>query len=63
MWEKMFETFADDPDMESLMLDSSVIRAHSCSAGASSKKGVKQRKPSATVEADLALRYTSPSMH
>jgi hypothetical protein len=34
----MFEHFADDPDMEKLMLDSSVIRAHSCSAGAPKEK-------------------------
>lgn len=60
IWEKMFETFADDPDMESLMLDSSVIRAHACSAGAPHKKGDKQPKNSAIVAADLAARYTLP---
>lgn len=62
VWEKMFEHFADDPDMESLLLDSSVIRAHSCSAGAPHKKGDKRRKLSAIVEAGSAPRYTSPSM-
>ncbi len=62
VWEKMFETFADDPDMESVMIDSSVIRAHSCSAGAPHKKGDKQRKPSAIVEAALQPKSTSPSM-
>ncbi len=45
--------------MESLMLDSSVIRAHACSAGAPHKKGDKLHKPSAIVEADLALIHVS----
>lgn len=62
VWEAMFEHFGDDPDMESVMLDSSVVRAHACSAGAPHKKGDKQPRNSAIVGADLAVRYTSPSM-
>ncbi len=61
VWRTMFEHFADDPDMESMMIDGSVVRAHACAAGASSKKGVKRRKPSVTAEVDLAARYTSRS--
>jgi len=73
VWKEMFEHFADDPDMESVMIDGSVVRAHACAAGASSKKGVKRRKPSVTAEvaswtkrhlpglSALAARYTSPS--
>jgi len=34
IWESMMQAFADDPDMESLILDSSVVRAHPCAAGA-----------------------------
>jgi transposase len=30
VWQEMFEHFADDPDLESVMLDSSVVRAHAC---------------------------------
>ena len=59
VWEAMFEHFSDDPDMEGVMMDSSVVRAHACSAGAPHKKGGKRRKTSATAEADLAARYTS----
>ena len=58
LWEAMFEHFSDNPDMESLMLDSSVIRAHSCSAGAPHKKGGNRRKHSATVAAGLAAKST-----
>lgn len=39
IWERMHKHFADDPDMESLILDSTVIRAHPCAAGASKKSG------------------------
>ena len=44
--------------MESVMMDSSVIRAHACSAGAPHKKGVNRRKNLAIAEAGLAVKYT-----
>ena len=37
VWEQMHVYFANDPDMESLMIDSTVVRAHPCAAGASKK--------------------------
>ena len=39
LWQRMHEYFADDPDLESIMIDSTVIRAHSCAAGAPKKRG------------------------
>lgn len=39
VWQQMHEHFANDPDMEHLLLDSTIIRAHSCAAGAPAKKG------------------------
>jgi len=39
VWEKMLEHFIDDPDMEWLLLDSTVVRAHPCAAGAPQKNG------------------------
>ena len=39
IWDQMHQHFADDPDMESLMLDSTVIRAHPCAAGAPKTQG------------------------
>ena len=44
VWQELFEHFADDPDMESVMMDGSVVRAHACSAGAPSKKGGKRHR-------------------
>lgn len=41
VWRELFEHFADDPDMERLMIDSSVIRAHACAAGARQVKGAR----------------------
>ncbi len=34
IWEKMHGYFAEDPDRESIMVDSTVVRAHACAAGA-----------------------------
>ena len=45
VWEAMFAYFADEPDMQSVMMDSTVIRAHPSAAGASHKKGGKLNKP------------------
>ncbi len=33
IWQAMFEYFAEDADMESIMIDSTIVRAHSCAAG------------------------------
>ena len=39
VWEQMHQHFADDPDMEHVLIDSTVIRAHPCAAGALKRKG------------------------
>lgn len=39
VWERMLEHFADDPDMENGLLDSTIVRAHPCAAGAEKKRG------------------------
>jgi transposase len=33
IWENMFEYFKQDPDMEWIMIDSTIVRAHACAAG------------------------------
>lgn len=38
VWERMFEYFAKDPDMEQGMIDSTIVRAHPCAAGAQKKR-------------------------
>lgn len=39
IWRSMHEHFAQDADLEYLIPDSTVIRAHPCAAGASQEKG------------------------
>ena len=39
IWDDMFDYFADDPDMEYLMLDSTIVRAHPAAASALKKGG------------------------
>ncbi len=56
IWKEMFEHFADDPDMERLLLDSTVIRAHACAAGASVKKGGNKPKRLDAAAAASAAR-------
>jgi transposase len=38
VWERMMAQFAHDPDLENVMLDSTVVRAHPCAAGALKKR-------------------------
>lgn len=58
VWERMHDHFIDDPDMEYLMIDSTIVRAHPCAAGAPVKKGGSNPKRSAEARADSAQRFT-----
>ena len=55
VWERVFEGLRD-PDLEWVIIDSTVIRAHQHAAG---KKGGKGARPSAVPGADSAPRSTS----
>ena len=50
VWQRMLNHFADDPDMEHGMIDSTIVRAHPCAAGAQKNTA---RKRSDAVEAAL----------
>ena len=39
VWERLLEHFADDPDRENGMVDSTIVRAHASAAGATKKRG------------------------
>jgi transposase len=56
IWERMHAHFVDEPDMEHLILDSTVVRAHPCAAGAPKKTVVKARRPLGAAEAGSAPR-------
>lgn len=62
VFEQLHQHFADDADMEHLLTASTVIRAHSCSAGAPKKKAVKIVKPEVEVVAGFQPRFISPLM-
>jgi len=57
VWKRVFEAL-QDPDLEWMILDSTVVRAHQHAAG---KKGGKQMRPWAVPGADSARRSTSSS--
>ena len=42
IWTAMFEHFASQPDMESIMIDATIVRAHSSAAV---KKGISKTRP------------------
>jgi transposase len=45
IWEEMHLHFADDPDMENVIIDSTIVRAHPCAAGAPKKTVAKMPSP------------------
>ena len=55
VWQRVFEAL-QDPDLEWMVLDSTVVRAHQHAAG---KKGGKEARPLGVHEADSAPRSTS----
>ena len=59
-WRGVLDALAD-PDLEWLILDSTVIRAHPCAAGASKKVAVRKRKHWAAVAAVSGPRFMRQS--
>lgn len=43
VWYKMLYYFADSPDMECVMVDSTILKAHACAGGASKKNMVPKK--------------------
>lgn len=41
VWERVVKAVSGDPDLETLMIDSTAVRAHQHAAGAKKKKGIK----------------------
>jgi transposase len=58
VWEDMHQHFANDPDMENILLDSTIVRAHPCAAGAAKKVAGRKAKRSDAAEAGSAPRST-----
>jgi transposase len=62
VWETMHLEFAQDPDMDSVIPDTTVIRAHMCAAGGSKKTVVRTNKLSVEAEEGSVPKSTSLSM-
>ncbi len=62
VWDGMHEHFAEDPDMESAIIDSTVVRAHPCAAGALKKTEGKRNRPLDVVAAVLVRKSMSTLM-
>ena len=58
IWELLHQHLAGDPDMEYLIIDSTVVRAHPCAAGASPKKAARRLRPWDGAGAGSAPRST-----
>ena len=58
IWERMHQHFVKDPDMEHVIIDSTVVRAHPCAAGASKKRAVNRPRLLVGVEAGSVPRFT-----
>ncbi len=56
IWKKLFEQMAADPDIEWIIPDSTIVRAHPCAAGALKKTADRPNKPSGAVAAGSAPR-------
>lgn len=61
VWERLFAAVADDPDLQSVMLDATVVRAHACAAGAPQKTVGRPHRSSGARAAASAPRFTSSS--
>jgi len=59
IWVGMHQHFVNDPDMEHFILDSTIVRAHPCAAGASKKTEAKPLKPWDAAEVVSVPRSTS----
>jgi transposase len=58
VWERMHQHFVHDPDMESLIIDSTIVRAHPCAAGAPGKRGASNPRHWDAAEAGSAPKST-----
>ena len=58
VWDCMMAHFSEDPDMENLLVDSTIIRAHPCAAGAPKKTAAKAARHLDAAEVDSARKST-----
>nr|WP_311948721.1 IS5 family transposase [Halomonas piscis] len=54
VWQRIFDTVADDPDLEQLMIDGSIVRVHQHGASKKTRKTSKPWAGSSSFHVDLA---------
>ncbi len=59
VWGRLFDQVADDPDLQAVLIDATVVRAHACAAGAPKKTAGRRRRGSGARAAGSAPRSTS----
>jgi putative transposase len=62
VWGRRFESVADDPDLQAVLIDATVVRAHACAAGAPKKTAARRRRGWGARAAGSARRSTSSPM-
>ena len=64
VWYKMLSHFAADPDMEYIIVDSTILRAHACASGAIKKNmAIRKVRHQAVLEEVFLPKYTEYVMH
>src|SRR5688572_25347074 len=58
VWERLFAGVADDPDLQAVLIDATVVRAHACAAGAPQKTAARRRRDSGARAAASAPSST-----
>jgi transposase len=58
IWDELQHHVAHDPDLEHLIVDTTVVRAHPCAAGAPAKRGARHSRRWAGAAAGSAPRST-----
>lgn len=61
VWGRLFESVADDPDLQAVLIDATVVRAHACAAGAPQKTAGRRRRGWGARGAGSAPSSTSSS--
>lgn len=59
VWGRLLAQVADDPDLQAVLLDATVVRAHACAAGAPQKGVARPRRRSGARAVASAPRSTS----
>lgn len=61
IWARVFAGVADDPDLQAVMIDATVVRAHACAAGAPKRTAGRRRRASGARAGASAPSSTSSS--